>query len=177
MQRHKTNALVFEASPLPTAERRRMRESFERIAERAPRKPSMIHSVRHHGAQYDAATVVCVLETHAMIDRKTELTEAERSVARKATIIAGLAHLAEQKLALLAMLDAVPLEEAAMDAQAHDFAEDLTEKRHDLNPSPATAADWLTASLLAVSAEEVKCAAIRPRALEAYGPRNPRTAA
>ena len=177
MDRHKTNALVFEASVLPTAEDRRFREAYERIAEPAPRRPDVIVATRHHGAKYHAATVVCVLETHAMIDRKTEWTERQRESARKAAIVGGLAHLAEQKLALLAMLGEVPLTSAVRDAQQLDLAEDLSEKDHDIAPSASTCAQWLTDSLLALSAEEVKCMALRPKALEAYASRGRGSAA
>jgi hypothetical protein len=169
--RHKQNITpLFAEGCLSVAEDRRLRERFNAIGTKAKSQSRMIYQVRYGRADYHGSTVIATRESNRTV-LDTE--------ARKATILAGLAHLYEQELALLADLAV----ESGCDrqvirvAQIADLKEDLSEKEYDIAPSCYTAAAWLTDSLHAVAAEKAKCAVLRPIALEAYAPRDPHRAA
>lgn len=159
-----TNIAPRFGGALSTAEHRRLRELMEAIVKDAPRVPPMVYATRHAGAKYDAATVCLVRETCAVLNTPE---------ARRAAILAGLAHLSEQRLALLSMLadEMGGVSQLVLEAQLRDLTEDMSEKKFDASPCASNAAQWLTDSQLAIAAEEAKCMALRQRALEAYAPR------
>jgi uncharacterized sporulation protein YeaH/YhbH (DUF444 family) len=170
MRREREVTPIFADRCLTTAEDRRFRERFDAIGSEAKSQPKMIYQVRYNRADYHVATVKATREACRTV------SDSEK---RKAIILAGLAHLYEQEAALLADL----AQEAGCEkqiirlAQIADLKEDLAEKHYDIEPTPFTAADWMTESLHSIAAEKAKVAVLRPRALEAYAPRDPNRAA
>lgn len=156
---------------------RRFRETYERIAAPAPRKPDDIYRIRHKNARSHHEAVTVCRETCGQLANDPD--------ARRMSRFAAIAFLEESIQVLIADQqadDRATGEEGLTDVAIDDLdrAEDAAEKRADIRRTPETKLELYNCKLMTIAGERIACAILRPQVMPIYAPRsphNPRSAA